>query len=116
MGPLLVTPDEVDDPDDLEIGCTVNGLVMQKSRTSEMILSVPELIARISAVCPMLPGDVIFTGTPAGVGAFRNPSIFLQPGDTLVSWINGIGELRNPVTAGSGYSDDQVENRPASRA
>ncbi|MFE9763831.1 fumarylacetoacetate hydrolase family protein [Streptomyces sp. NPDC005808] len=106
MGPVLVTPDALDDPDDLEIGCTLNGRVMQKSRTSTMVHSVAELIARISAVCPLLPGDVIFTGTPGGVGALRSPSVFLKPGDTLVSWATGVGELRNPVTAGPDYSDE----------
>jgi 2,4-diketo-3-deoxy-L-fuconate hydrolase len=106
LGPVLVTPDNLDDPDDLEIGCTLNDRVMQKSRTSDMVFSVAELIAHISNVCPMLPGDLIFTGTPAGVGAFRSPSIFLKPGDMLVSWIDGIGELRNPVTAAPGYSGD----------
>jgi 2,4-diketo-3-deoxy-L-fuconate hydrolase len=105
MGPVLVTPDALDDPDDLELGCTLNGKVMQKGRTSDLIFSVAELIARISAVCPMLPGDVIFTGTPAGVGAFRKPPVFLTPGDTLTSWIKGIGELRNPVAAGHGYPE-----------
>jgi len=105
MGPVLVTPDELDDPDDLEIGCVLNDRVMQKGRTSEMVFSVAELIARISAVCPLLPGDAIFTGTPAGVGAFRKPPVFLKPGDTLVSWVKGIGELRNPVTAGHGYAE-----------
>jgi 2-keto-4-pentenoate hydratase/2-oxohepta-3-ene-1,7-dioic acid hydratase in catechol pathway len=106
MGPVLVTADDLDDPDDLEIGCTLNGRVMQKGRTSDLIFSVAELVARISAVCPMLPGDVIFTGTPAGVGAFRSPPLFLKPGDSLVTWVKGIGELHNPVTAGHGYSDD----------
>jgi 2-keto-4-pentenoate hydratase/2-oxohepta-3-ene-1,7-dioic acid hydratase in catechol pathway len=115
IGPVLVTPDALADRDDLEIGCTLNGRVMQKSRTSEMVFSVAELIAYISSVCPMLPGDVIFTGTPAGVGAFRKPSVFLKPGDTLVSWVKGIGELRNQMTAGHGYSDqddNQVRDRP----
>jgi len=110
MGPVLVTPDALDDPNDLEIGCSLNGRVMQKARTSDMVFSVAELIESISAVCPMLPGDAIFTGTPAGVGAFRNPPVFLKPGDTLVSWVQGIGELRNTVTAGHGYSDDDNEN------
>jgi 2-keto-4-pentenoate hydratase/2-oxohepta-3-ene-1,7-dioic acid hydratase in catechol pathway len=112
---MLVTPDALADRDDLEIGCTLNGRVMQKSRTSEMVFSVAELIAYISSVCPMLPGDVIFTGTPAGVGAFRKPSVFLKPGDTLVSWVKGIGELRNQMTAGHGYSDqddNQVGDKP----
>jgi 2-keto-4-pentenoate hydratase/2-oxohepta-3-ene-1,7-dioic acid hydratase in catechol pathway len=111
MGPVLVTPDALDDPEDLEIGCSLNGRVMQKGRTSDMLFSVAELIASISAVCPMLPGDVIFTGTPAGVGAFRNPPIFLTPGDTLVSWVRNIGELRNPMTAGHGYDDDESNRR-----
>jgi 2-keto-4-pentenoate hydratase/2-oxohepta-3-ene-1,7-dioic acid hydratase in catechol pathway len=114
MGPVLVTPDALDDPDDLEIGCSVNGRVMQKSRTSDMVFSVSELIAYISTVCPLLPGDVIFTGTPAGVGAFRTPPVFLQPGDTVVSWVNGIGELRNPVAAGPGYPD-QPDDRDVGR-
>jgi 2-keto-4-pentenoate hydratase/2-oxohepta-3-ene-1,7-dioic acid hydratase in catechol pathway len=111
MGPVLVTPDALDDPDDLEIGCSLNGRVMQKGRTSDMLFSVAELITSISAVCPMLPGDVIFTGTPAGVGAFRNPPIFLTPGDSLVSWVRNIGELRNPITAGHGHSDDDENDR-----
>ncbi|GAA0353287.1 fumarylacetoacetate hydrolase family protein [Streptomyces blastmyceticus] len=105
MGPVLVTPDELDDPDDLELGCSVNGRLMQKGRTGGMVFTVAELVARISAACPLLPGDVIFTGTPAGVGAFREPPLFLKPGDTLVSWVTGIGELRNPVTAGPGHPD-----------
>ncbi|HEV3356367.1 MAG TPA: fumarylacetoacetate hydrolase family protein [Pseudonocardiaceae bacterium] len=108
MGPVLVTPDALDDPDDLEIGCTLNGRVMQKGRTSDMVFSVAELVARISAVCPLLPGDVIFTGTPAGVGAFRNPPLFLKPGDSLVTWVKGIGDLHNSVTAGHGYIDDNT--------
>src|SRR5947209_6471438 len=67
IGPVLVTPDEVADKDDLELGCSVNGEQVQKGRTSEMVFPVPELIARLSAVAPLLPGDVVFTGTPAGV-------------------------------------------------
>jgi len=103
LGPVLVTPDEFDDPDDLELGCAVDEQVMQHGRTSDLIFAVPELIARLSAVCPLLPGDVIFTGTPEGVGAFRSPPVFLRPGQTLTSWVQGIGELRNPVVAGPDY-------------
>jgi 2-keto-4-pentenoate hydratase/2-oxohepta-3-ene-1,7-dioic acid hydratase in catechol pathway len=106
LGPVLVTPDALDDPDDLELGCTLNGRVMQKGRTSDLVFSVAELISYISTVCPLLPGDLIFTGTPAGVGAFRKPPVFLKPGDTLVSWIKGIGELHNPVTAGQSYTEN----------
>jgi 2,4-diketo-3-deoxy-L-fuconate hydrolase len=93
-GPWLVTPDEFSDPTDLELECRVNGEVVQKTRTSSMIVSVADLIARLSAVCPLFPGDVIFTGTPSGVGAARTPERYLQPGDEIVSRVEGIGELR----------------------
>jgi len=99
-GPWLVTPDEFANPDDLELGCAINGEEMQKSRTSHMITSVPQLVARLSAVARLLPGDVIFTGTPAGVGMGRNPQRWLAPGDELISYVEGIGELRQRFTAG----------------
>jgi 2-keto-4-pentenoate hydratase/2-oxohepta-3-ene-1,7-dioic acid hydratase in catechol pathway len=99
-GPALVTPDELADPDDIELGCALgDGEVLQKGRTSDLIFPVPELIARLSAVLPLLPGDLIFTGTPAGVGMGRTPKRFLAPGQTLVTWADGIGELRNPLVA-----------------
>jgi 2-keto-4-pentenoate hydratase/2-oxohepta-3-ene-1,7-dioic acid hydratase in catechol pathway len=116
VGPVLVTPDEFDDPDDLELGCTLNGRVMQKARTSGMIFPVSELIAYISTICPLLPGDLIFTGTSAGVGLFRKPPLFLKPDDTLVSWVKGIGELRNPVTAGHGYPTDDHPDETADQS
>ncbi|MGW3625404.1 fumarylacetoacetate hydrolase family protein [Streptomyces sp. NPDC000880] len=93
MGPYLVTPDEFDNPDDLELGCAINGEDVQKGRTSDLIFSVPQLIARLSAVLPLLPGDVIFTGTPAGVGLGLSPQRFLHPGDVLRSYVTGIGEI-----------------------
>ncbi|WP_331739539.1 fumarylacetoacetate hydrolase family protein (plasmid) [Streptomyces sp. NBC_00015] len=96
VGPELVTLEEFDDPDDLELGCKLlDGEILQKGRTSNMVFDVPELIVRLSAVCPLLPGDLIFTGTPAGVGAGRTPQRFLAPGDVLVSWIEGVGTLTN---------------------
>jgi 2-keto-4-pentenoate hydratase/2-oxohepta-3-ene-1,7-dioic acid hydratase in catechol pathway len=95
LGPSVVTLDEFGDPDDLELGCALDGETMQHARTSDLIFPVPDLIARLSAVCPLLPGDLIFTGTPAGVGAFRRPAVFLQPGQQLTSWVEGIGQLRN---------------------
>src|SRR5882757_2773235 len=112
LGPVLVTPDEFENPDDLELGCSLNGEVVQDGRTSGMIFPVGELIAYLSTITPLLPGDLIFTGTGAGVGLFRKPPVFLKPGDTLVSWVKGIGELRNPVTAGHGYpaDDNSSEN------
>lgn len=94
MGPWLVTPDEFDNPDDLELTCAINGEEVQRGRTRHLIFSVPTLIARLSEVLPLLPGDVIFTGTPAGVGLGRSPQRWLAPGDELVSAIAGIGELR----------------------
>lgn len=92
-GPWLVTTEEVGDPDDLKIECSVNGVSMQSSRTSEMIFSVPELIQWISGITPLLPGDLIFSGTPGGVGAAREPPIFLSKGDTVISTIEGVGEI-----------------------
>jgi 2-keto-4-pentenoate hydratase/2-oxohepta-3-ene-1,7-dioic acid hydratase in catechol pathway len=101
MGPWLVTPDEFENPDDLEITCSVNGEIVQRSRTSDMVFGVPRLIAELSAVTPLLPGDVLFTGTPAGIGATRQPPRFLKPGDVITSTIEGIGSLTNRCVAGS---------------
>jgi 2,4-diketo-3-deoxy-L-fuconate hydrolase len=95
MGPWLVTPDEVPDPDDLALGCAVDGEKVQDARTSDLVFNVPTLVAELSAVLPLLPGDVIFTGTPAGVGLARKPPRFLQPGQVLESWTEGIGTIRN---------------------
>ena len=95
MGPWIVTVDEVPDPDDLALGCSVDGATMQDARTGDLIFSVPQLIAELSAVLPLLPGDVIFTGTPAGVGATRQPARFLHKGELLESWIEGVGTIRN---------------------
>jgi 2,4-diketo-3-deoxy-L-fuconate hydrolase len=95
MGPWLVTPDEVPDPDDLALGCSVDGEKVQDARTSDLIFGVPRLMAELSAVLPLLPGDVIFTGTPAGVGFARQPARFLARGQVLESWIEGIGTIRN---------------------
>jgi 2-keto-4-pentenoate hydratase/2-oxohepta-3-ene-1,7-dioic acid hydratase in catechol pathway len=99
-GPWLVTVDEFANPDDLELGCSLNGDQMQKARTSYLIISVPQLIAKLSAVVTLLPGDIIFTGTPAGVGMGRTPQRWLAPGDEVVSYVEGIGELRQRFVAG----------------
>ncbi|MDT0411372.1 MULTISPECIES: fumarylacetoacetate hydrolase family protein [Streptomyces] len=98
VGPWLVTPDEFENPDDLALGCAVNGEEVQNGRTRDLIFSVPALISRLSAVLPLLPGDVLFTGTPAGVGLGRDPQRWLHAGDELVSTIEGIGELRQTFT------------------
>ena len=99
QGPALVTTDELTDRDDLALGCEVNGQTMQSARTSDMIFPVPALIAYLSAVVTLLPGDVIFTGTPPGVGMGRDPQVFLRPGDELVSHIEGIGRLHQTFVA-----------------
>ncbi|WP_331743281.1 fumarylacetoacetate hydrolase family protein (plasmid) [Streptomyces sp. NBC_01136] len=94
IGPWVVTVDEFENPDDLELGCAIDGESVQHSRTSNLIFPVPQLIEGLSATLALLPGDVIFTGTPAGVGIGRSPQRWLQPGEELVSYITGIGELR----------------------
>jgi 2-keto-4-pentenoate hydratase/2-oxohepta-3-ene-1,7-dioic acid hydratase in catechol pathway len=99
MGPWLVTPDELADPDDLALGCSVDGETVQDARTSDLIFDVPQLVAELSSVLPLLPGDVMFTGTPAGVGMTRQPPRSLQPGQVLQSWIEGIGTIRNRCVA-----------------
>jgi 2-keto-4-pentenoate hydratase/2-oxohepta-3-ene-1,7-dioic acid hydratase in catechol pathway len=95
MGPWVVTPDELANPDDLGLGCSVDGETVQDARTSDLIFSVPQLIVELSSVLPLLPGDVIFTGTPAGVGMARQPPRSLLPGHVLESWVEGIGTIRN---------------------
>ncbi|MGD9997130.1 MAG: fumarylacetoacetate hydrolase family protein [Ilumatobacteraceae bacterium] len=93
VGPWLVTPDELADPDDLAIACRLNGELVQASRTSDLIFSVGEIIERVSHITPMLPGDLIFTGTPSGVGVSRDPQRFLRPSDVLESTIEGVGTI-----------------------
>ncbi|MFI5682925.1 fumarylacetoacetate hydrolase family protein [Streptomyces sp. NPDC051636] len=99
MGPYLVTPDALADSDDLELGCAINGEEVQKGRTRDLLFSVPSLVSRLSAILPLGPGDIIFTGTPAGVGMGRTPQRWLADGDVLVSRIEGIGELRQTFRA-----------------
>jgi 2-keto-4-pentenoate hydratase/2-oxohepta-3-ene-1,7-dioic acid hydratase in catechol pathway len=96
---VLVTPDEFADPDNIELGCTLNGQQMQKGRTDDLIFSVPQLIESLSAVVPLLPGDLIFTGTPAGIGWARDPKVVLRPGDQLVTHAEVIGEMTTTFTA-----------------
>ena len=95
MGPWIVTPDEFSDPDDIALRCFIDGELMQDARSSDLIFGVPQLVAELSAILPLYPGDVIFTGTPSGVGAVRTPPIFLKPGQVIESWIDGIGTMRN---------------------
>lgn len=99
-GPWLVTPDELARRDDLGLGCSVDGELLQASRTSDMAFGVGRLVAELSAVVTLFPGDVVFTGTPSGVGAARKPPRFLQPGNVLETWIEGIGTMRNRLVGG----------------
>lgn len=100
MGPAIVTVDEIRDPHVLDIKLAIDGEVLQHSNTKHLIFKLPELIAHISAVVPLEPGDVISTGTPAGVGLGRTPQRWLKPGEEIVITIEGIGELRNRTVAG----------------
>ena len=103
IGPWIVTPDELDSPDDLALGCTVNGEEVQKSRTSDLIFDVDALIHHLSSITPLLPGDLIFTGTPSGVGGTRTPPRVLAPGDELVSTVDGIGTIRTHLVERSAH-------------
>jgi 2-keto-4-pentenoate hydratase/2-oxohepta-3-ene-1,7-dioic acid hydratase in catechol pathway len=98
IGPAVVTPDEFPDPDNLAVKCTLNGETVQDGRTGDMIFGIAELVAHLSAVLTLLPGDLIFTGTPSGIGAVRQPPRFLLAGDVLVSSIDGIGRMRHEFT------------------
>jgi 2-keto-4-pentenoate hydratase/2-oxohepta-3-ene-1,7-dioic acid hydratase in catechol pathway len=97
LGPELVTADELVDPQNLHLTCVLNGQVMQDANTSDMIFPVTELISFLSTGTTLLPGTVILTGTPSGVGYTRKPPVFLMPGDTVDMTVEGIGTLSNPV-------------------
>jgi acylpyruvate hydrolase len=97
LGLALVTADEIPDPQKLELRTTVNGEVLQQASTADMVFTVRQLIAYLSQTMTLLPGDVIATGTPSGIGAARTPPRFLRPGDTVVISIGGVTELTNPV-------------------
>jgi 2-keto-4-pentenoate hydratase/2-oxohepta-3-ene-1,7-dioic acid hydratase in catechol pathway len=99
MGPCIVTADEIPDPQVLDLWLTVNGVEKQRSNTAYMLFKVNELIADISQGMTLDPGDIIATGTPAGVGAGRTPQEWLWPGDTIEAEVTGIGRLRHPIIA-----------------
>ncbi len=99
MGPYIVSADEIADPHNLDIRITINGEVLQSSNTKHLIFRIPDLIAYLSSVFTLEPGDIISTGTPAGVGFARKPPRWLMAGDDVVVSVQGLGELRNPVVA-----------------
>jgi 2-keto-4-pentenoate hydratase/2-oxohepta-3-ene-1,7-dioic acid hydratase in catechol pathway len=99
MGPWIVTRDEVSDPHALPIRCRVNDVTKQEATTAEMIFDIPAIIEWLSQGMTLLPGDVIATGTPAGVGSARTPPEFLKPGDVVESEVEGIGVIRNRIVA-----------------
>ena len=97
VGPRLVGREEIDDPQALAIRCILNGETMQDSSTANMIFSVAEIIAYVSRTITLEPGDLIATGTPAGVGVFRDPKVLLKDGDEVTVEVEGLGALTNPV-------------------
>ncbi|PID56788.1 hypothetical protein CSB45_10130 [candidate division KSB3 bacterium] len=99
LGPYLVTKDEIADPHDLEIHARLNGNIMQHSNTSNLIFRIPALIEFISRAFTLLPGDIILTGTPPGVGVFRDPPVLMKAGDVITIEVEGLGTLTNPVAA-----------------
>jgi acylpyruvate hydrolase len=99
LGPFLVTPDEVGDPHSLDISLMLNGETMQSANTSAFIFDIPALVATISEFMPLHPGDVVLTGTPAGVGYRRDPKVLLRDGDRMVVEVERVGRLESPVAA-----------------
>ena len=99
MGPAIVTADAIADPHNLDVQLSIDGEVLQHSNTRELIFKIPALIEYISSITPLLPGDIVSTGTPFGVGLGRNPKRWLKPGETVTITVEGLGQLSNPVVA-----------------
>ena len=99
IGPVLVTTDEFPDLEDIGIGCSLNGRTMQKGTSRDMVFTIPQIVEQLSAIVRLLPGDLVFTGTPAGIGWTRDPRVVLQPGDQLMTHADVIGEMTTTFTA-----------------
>ncbi len=99
LGPAIVTSDEIPDPHNLAIRLTIDGETLQDSNTRELVFNIPDLVEYLSSITPLLPGDIVSTGTPPGVGLGRNPKRWLKPGETVTITIQGLGSLSNPVVA-----------------
>jgi acylpyruvate hydrolase len=98
LGPYLVTPDEVGEAAELHIELTLNGQAMQSASLAQLMFDVPTLISRVSEIATLLPGDVILTGTPGGVGFRRDPQVFLEPGDRVAVEVSRVGRVENLMT------------------
>ena len=116
MGPALVTADEIKNPHALSVKTTVSGKVMQSSNTNQLIFGVQDLIADISQICTLEPGDIVATGTPSGVGIYAKPQRLLRDGDTVLIEIDGLGALENKVAAEKRAVRKAPARKPASRA
>ena len=99
IGPFVVTPEEIADPHHLRLFSRLNGIPLQDGTTADMVFRIPRLLAHISAAMTLEPGDIIATGTPAGIGSARKPPVLLRPGDVLETGVDGLGTQRNPVVA-----------------
>jgi 2-keto-4-pentenoate hydratase/2-oxohepta-3-ene-1,7-dioic acid hydratase in catechol pathway len=99
LGPAITSAEEIADPHALQISLSINGEMLQNSNTCELVFGIPELIEHLSSITPLLPGDIVSTGTPPGVGLGRNPKRWLKPGETVTVTIEGLGSLTNPVVA-----------------
>ena len=99
LGPAIVTANEIADPHHLDIGLSIDGETLQASNTSELVFKVPELVEYLSSITPLLPGDIVSTGTPPGVGLGRTPRRWLKPGESVTVTVQGLGWLTNPVAA-----------------
>ena len=99
LGPAIVSADEVPDPHALQISLSIDGETLQNSNTCELVFKIPELVEYLSSITPLLPGDIISTGTPPGVGLGRNPKRWLKPGETVTVTVQSLGSLTNPVVA-----------------
>ena len=108
VGPCIVTTDEIKEPHNLNIRLTLNGELMQNSNTSNLIFNIPYLVSFLSNVVTLKPGDIVTTGTPPGVGAFRNPPVFLKHNDNVEIYIEKIGTLRNKIIDESFYKKHYI--------
>ena len=112
LGPAIVTADEIPDPHELNIQLSIDGVVHQSSNTRELIFKIPELVEYLSSITPLLPGDIVSTGTPYGVGLGRTPKRWLKPGETVTIAIDGLGSLTNPVVAEQAMHPSLVRHNP----